>query len=496
VVFTLCVYLYAYEVRKPATDLQIVQAYVYYTLTRQVISLAVEETLPKPDIHELADRYLELGFALIPLNPYEKKDKDKAKEPLWDLLPRVKGKRCWRPLILRPATAPEVHDWLDRYPNMNLGIITGEASGIVVLDVDKPAKLPKGFRIPATPTVRTSRGWHYYLAIDGPVKSKVLPYGELKGEGSYVVAPPSVHPSGRRYEWVDCLRLDDVPLASFSAVQVECERLRAVPRRNISSGYHSLKRPLSRHTPDTQLEPSSPSVAVTTISTNQHLVPHQSTDFQPRAGRQAVVETSVPLQQQESLALAIIEQAGVSGVEIGKAFRCVLPGHDERNPSASLYRMDDGNIMYRDWHCRGDQEWFTLGEVYQALVTGKVRTLNSGERKVWLCRAAVELGFLDPPSLIAPRLPDDAPRGVRRVYDGFVYLLRCRMIHDPEQRTAPYTYDFINRWTGVRRNDIAKALKWLRANRYLVRKDIQKVNGRKCGLFSLGPGPGRSQTRT
>lgn len=70
---------------------------------------------------------------------------------------------------------------------------------------------------PATPTVNTGGGgWHYYLAIDGefPCRTGLARGLDVKADGGYVVAPPSVHASGAPYAWVRGKGLDDLPLAA------------------------------------------------------------------------------------------------------------------------------------------------------------------------------------------------------------------------------------------------------------------------------------------
>lgn len=68
--------------------------------------------------------------------------------------------------------------------------------------------------LPHTPCVKTgSGGRHYYFQYpDHPVKNKagIFPGIDIRGDGGYVVAPPSLHASGNRYEWIVGL---DVPLA-------------------------------------------------------------------------------------------------------------------------------------------------------------------------------------------------------------------------------------------------------------------------------------------
>jgi hypothetical protein len=102
----------------------------------------------------------------------------------------------------------------------NVGIATGR--GLVVLDVDHPDGLDtlheleaKHAPLPTTVKVITGMGGeHYYFSGRGIANSAGrLGAGlDIRGEGGYVVAPPSVHPStGRAYQW-ECAP-GDMPIA-------------------------------------------------------------------------------------------------------------------------------------------------------------------------------------------------------------------------------------------------------------------------------------------
>lgn len=96
-----------------------------------------------------------------------------------------------------------------RRPKMNVGILTGEASGIFVLDIDPKdqgfesikALIAEGKELPATFVVRTGTGgYHYYFQMpDFPVRNnvkKIAPGLDIRGNGGMVVAPPSVSYAG------------------------------------------------------------------------------------------------------------------------------------------------------------------------------------------------------------------------------------------------------------------------------------------------------------
>lgn len=94
----------------------------------------------------------------------------------------------------------------------NIGIVTGGESGLVVIDVDGDEGFEalgnervKDLKNEAVPSVRTGRGFHYYFKSKTPIKTKpgFVNKVDVKGESGYIVAPPSLHISGRRYEWVN-----------------------------------------------------------------------------------------------------------------------------------------------------------------------------------------------------------------------------------------------------------------------------------------------------
>jgi len=139
----------------------------------------------------------------------------------WPVFPcKPRGKEPLTPHGFKDATTDEVviRDWWSRWPDANIGIPTG-ASTFVVLDVDTRDGGNETLRelvaqhgeLPETPAVLTSGGGtHYYLAPDGVRCCKVGKGIDLKGAGGYVIAPPSVHPTGWTYTW----DAEDVPMAA------------------------------------------------------------------------------------------------------------------------------------------------------------------------------------------------------------------------------------------------------------------------------------------
>ncbi|HEX3854758.1 MAG TPA: DUF3631 domain-containing protein [Polyangiaceae bacterium] len=121
------------------------------------------------------------------------------------------------------TTSPEqIQMWWRACDNANIGVRTG--NGVLVLDVDSRnggyeslrALVTEHGHLPATPTVSTGGGGqHFYFAVQGklPCKQSLWPGIDVKGDGGYVVAPPSVHASGAAYAWEKGKGLDDLSLA-------------------------------------------------------------------------------------------------------------------------------------------------------------------------------------------------------------------------------------------------------------------------------------------
>lgn len=112
------------------------------------------------------------------------------------------------------ADVSAVASWWQRWPDANVGIRTGESSGLVVLDIDTPKGGSGALddlerrhgRIAKTARVLTgSGGQHVYLRHPGgQVLNSEQKLGaglDVRGDGGYVVAPPSMHASGRPYKW-------------------------------------------------------------------------------------------------------------------------------------------------------------------------------------------------------------------------------------------------------------------------------------------------------
>jgi putative DNA primase/helicase len=113
---------------------------------------------------------------------------------------------AWEAYQSRHPTEAELGGWAKR-PTLNGAIVCGAISMIIVLDTDSREAEAEVQRrgIPATVMARTAKGRHIYFRHPGfEVKNFVrkLPGCDLRGDGGYVVAPGSIHPTGAVYQWI------------------------------------------------------------------------------------------------------------------------------------------------------------------------------------------------------------------------------------------------------------------------------------------------------
>lgn len=125
---------------------------------------------------------------------------------VFPVVPGAKEPRCkWREVSASPPGWREAGTWPD---GANIGIDCGK-SGVVVIDEDEDGAVQRWLgSVPATYTVRTGKGHHYYFRApdDGTrIRNgvKVAHRIDIRAAGGYVVGAGSVHESGRRYEAIN-----------------------------------------------------------------------------------------------------------------------------------------------------------------------------------------------------------------------------------------------------------------------------------------------------
>ena len=128
---------------------------------------------------------------------------------------------CGKSAGKHPRTPRGFHDatkdlarieaWWKQWPDANIGIPTGAASGLLVLDVDPrnggteslDYLILKHGRLPDTAEQITGGGGHHFVFKHPgvPVPKELCPGIDLKGDGGYILVAPSSHASGNEYQW-------------------------------------------------------------------------------------------------------------------------------------------------------------------------------------------------------------------------------------------------------------------------------------------------------
>jgi hypothetical protein len=153
-------------------------------------------------VRALAEHYVtDLGFSVLPLKPGSKGPPQLSE---------------WKTFTQRRPTTAELDEWFGGAPR-NVAIVCGQVSGgLTVVDFDDERAFNYCYSkrdsvSEDTLLAQTGKGFHVYLLIRGGARPRnytlrqgtasYLPV-DVKGEGGYVVAPCSVHPSGATYKFL------------------------------------------------------------------------------------------------------------------------------------------------------------------------------------------------------------------------------------------------------------------------------------------------------
>jgi len=150
--------------------------------------------------------------------------------------------------LIATTDPAKIHAWWLAYPDANIGLPTG-MNGLFVVDVDpagRPsweAALQKSPELKDTLYIRTGRGYQAVFRQDPDTKLSGRTNGlgdglDTRGEGNYVIAPPSRHYTGRSYTWANT----DKPIAPlppwlFKALAPSSTAEELPPNRAKNNGY-------------------------------------------------------------------------------------------------------------------------------------------------------------------------------------------------------------------------------------------------------------------
>lgn len=142
--------------------------------------------------------YLNSGFNVIPIGVDKK--------------PLIK----WTKFQTQRPSENDVREWFNNLKNIaGIAIITGAISGVVVVDVEKGGKIDD---LPKTVMSQSGGdGFHLYYKYDPqcPIRNdtRTRYLTDIRGNGGYIIAPPSLHKSGKKYTWLTPMNREN--LADF-----------------------------------------------------------------------------------------------------------------------------------------------------------------------------------------------------------------------------------------------------------------------------------------
>lgn len=128
----------------------------------------------------------------------------------WSVIPVGSNKKPlinWREFQMRKATKEEITQWFNDYPNAGIGVVTGKVSELIVFDIDpRHGGTDTLFEPYNTVLAKTGGGGkHFYFKSSGDIQNttNLIQGVDVRAQGGYVIAPPTLHSSGNKYEWIN-----------------------------------------------------------------------------------------------------------------------------------------------------------------------------------------------------------------------------------------------------------------------------------------------------
>lgn len=172
---------------------------------------------------EAALSYAERGWPVIPLHTPEGGGCSCRRDDCGSIGKHPRTLKGLRDATLDPA---KIREWWRMWPTANVAIATGAPSGLVVIDIDprhggfeSMAELEAHGSIPSSVEAITGGGGRHILLahpggyVRGDNRGRLGAGVDVKADGGYIAVAPSIHASGRRYEWEASSEPDEVELA-------------------------------------------------------------------------------------------------------------------------------------------------------------------------------------------------------------------------------------------------------------------------------------------
>lgn len=198
------------------------------------------------DLRAAAIDYASRGWRVIPLYNIRPDGTCACGRPDCDGNARGKHPRvtAWQE---KATTDPKKIDyWWGLWPQSNVGVMCGQDTGSMVVDVDGPTgeQSLEGREWPKTPKAKTGRGYHYHFKwpkLDFVLKNNagILPGIDVKVGKGQVAMPPSQHYNGSKYEWV--VGPEECDLADAPAWFIDILKEKYGPKKRLDENIKKLE---------------------------------------------------------------------------------------------------------------------------------------------------------------------------------------------------------------------------------------------------------------
>lgn len=211
--------------------------------------------------------YQKIGFSVIPVRENKK--------------PSIK----WEKYQTEKAGPDQIQAWWKKWPEANIGLVTGRGSGRMVVDVDTKNGIDALNEFLndnlITPVAETpGGGWHYYFKYQPGLtnKARVITDTDIRTDGGYIIAPPSIGENGKAYPWMNGLSIAKVAPAPMPDMLFDILQSGAGQASSQASAYENDSIPYNEKKSSREGQHAHESTSVNIRQQDQHLFGEGSRD--------------------------------------------------------------------------------------------------------------------------------------------------------------------------------------------------------------------------
>lgn len=151
----------------------------------------------------------------------------------------------WKQYQTQLPTKQQIRTWWTQTPDANIAVVLGEVSNVITLEIDDEKAVDGHISITPQAISGGKELPHIYFRYpkEGMRNHKAHENGRelfsIRGNGEYVLVPPSIHPSSNPYKWAYGLRIDQVEIAHPPDWVLELIRPEKEREPEIDSNQHS-----------------------------------------------------------------------------------------------------------------------------------------------------------------------------------------------------------------------------------------------------------------